>query len=175
MAHLVNGGSGDNLLRGLAGVTDIISGNGGNDWLVPYTHGRLDAPDHCDGGTGIDTLEVDASTETRKVFFSMRGVTSDSGNFEITAVNMERAVFKGGAGINTYDCSEIQGGIIQGHATGIDRFVYSYAQWTAPVVGTFGNNMTIGGQTGLKIYNIDNVLITGGSANDTITSITQRR
>lgn len=172
MANRVTGGTGDNLLKGLAGVTDIISGNGGNDWLVPYTHGRLDAPDHCDGGTGIDTLQVDASAETRKVYFSMRRITSDSGNFEITTANMERAVFKGGAGINIFDCSEISGGIIDGHATGIDAFVYSYEKMTTPVVSTFYKTMQIGGQTGLRVNNIDYVVITGGSSNDTLTSLT---
>src|SRR5690348_13817002 len=91
---VINGDNNDNILNGTS-AADQINGLGGDDTIDAKT--RPTAPgsgtDVVDGGTGIDTLIVDASAETQAVQLLTGNsptyqVRSTSGHFYVDAYNM---------------------------------------------------------------------------------------
>ncbi|MDR6288298.1 Ca2+-binding RTX toxin-like protein [Inquilinus ginsengisoli] len=170
---VINGDNNANILNGTT-AADQINGLGGDDTINAGR--RPTAPgsgaDVVDGGTGSDTLVVDASAETQAVQLFTGGsptfqVRSTSGNLYVDAYNMERVQFTGGSGDDQISTGE-RGGTVNGGA-GIDS-------WSADLSGLFANVSFILGTTtaiaaaGLtSILNLERISLSTGSGNDTVT------
>jgi len=170
---IINGDNNANILNGTT-AADQINGLGGDDTINagrrPTVAGS--GTDVVDGGTGNDTLVVDASAETQAVQLFTGGsptfqVRSTSGNLYVDAYNMERVQFTGGSGNDQISTGE-RGGTVNGGA-GIDS-------WSADLSGLFANVSFILGTTtsiaaaGLtSILNLERISLSTGSGNDTVT------
>jgi Ca2+-binding RTX toxin-like protein len=170
---VINGDNNANILNGTS-AADQINGLGGDDTINAGR--RPTAPgsgtDVVDGGTGNDTLVVDASAETQAVQLFTGGsptfqLRSTSGNLYVDAYNMERVQFTGGSGNDQISTGE-RGGSVNGGA-GIDS-------WSADLSGLFANVSFILGTTtaiaaaGLtSILNLERISLSTGSGNDTVT------
>ena len=94
-------------LFGNAGETDVIFGYGGDDTVNPLTKGPggIATVDTVYGGTGVDTLLIDATGDTQGITSgaSVTGffVSSVSGAFGVQAYEIEKVNITGGSGNDT--------------------------------------------------------------------------
>jgi Ca2+-binding RTX toxin-like protein len=170
---VINGTAGDNVLTGTIDA-DQINGLEGNDVINALTRPTLAGSgiDVVDGGDGIDTLVVDASSETQAVSLGTGlaprfAVNSASGNFDVDAYNMEIVKFTGGSGDDSIDTGD-SGGTVNGSG-GIDS-------WTADLSGLFSDvAFTLGSTTKIvaagltSILNIERINLSTGAGDDTVT------
>jgi VCBS repeat-containing protein len=154
------GGDGDDILRGDAGI-DTLTGSAGNDQLDggegddQLTGG--DGDDYLTGGDGNDTINAGAGNDT---------LQDDNGYG-----SLGNDILNGEAGDDTVysygGADTIDGG--EGNDTAwIDRSTAS-ADLVFTMSGT-GNVTTLGGD-GTTVVNIETIQFTGGSGNDTVTTL----
>lgn len=168
--NLRTGSGSDSLQGGVQGDT-IYSGNG-DDWINLRTRPTASgsATDYADAGAGVDTLFVNAASETLGVQFSTNGlnafyVRSDSGNYYQDVANAEIIKFYGGSGNDSINTASFAG-VVDGNG-GTDR-------WTGDLSGVGGAITFVVGTTtsiaaaGLTIEDIEAITLITGSGNDTI-------
>jgi Ca2+-binding RTX toxin-like protein len=157
-----------------------IVGTNGNDNLVGTTGDdtinalKRIAPgiDTIDGLAGIDTLIVNAATETDGVQLSSGAsptfqVRSSSGNFYVDAYNMERVQFTGGAGNDSIDTAS-HGGAVNGGA-GVDFWRADLGAVASGITFTLGTTTSIAAADLTSILNLEQIDLTTGAGNDVLT------
>ena len=142
---VINGTNAANNLIGTAD-SDQINGLGGNDTINALTRPPAGGFDVVDGGSGTDTLVVDASSETLSVQLVYGGspsfsVFSDSGNFRIDAYNIEVIKFTGGSGDDIINSGE-RGGTVNGNG-GIDHWLANLGALFTNVTFNLGTTTSI--------------------------------
>ncbi|MGH6769591.1 MAG: calcium-binding protein [Xanthobacteraceae bacterium] len=168
---IINGGPGDNLLNGFDNEADVISGNDGNDLMVPKTHVVGGAADQVIGGTHTlaDTIRVWAMGETLGVRFSVTRITSDSDRYNVIVSECERVDFIGGSGDDFFDLSGAQGGVVDGGA-GQDVVDIDLANRVTPLTFVFNpTQINLNYPNGFLIKNMESVSLTSGSGDDHLT------
>ncbi len=169
-------GAGDDRITGGA-FADVIRTGAGNDFvdLGARATGIGTPFDFADGGAGIDTLSVFAQNETLPVqldFNPISGafsVSSASGNFGLTAENMEEVRFVGGAGDDVIDTGT-RGGRVQGSG-GSDHWKADLSGFTRAVkidLDLFPNGEAIKSGGFIDIVNIEGLTIKSGSGDDEV-------
>ena len=166
----INGTSGDDNLVG-TGDSDSIFGLEGDDIINPLTV-LAGGVDFVDGGAGIDTLVIDASAETRPVqlisglspTFEIR---SNSGHFNVNAYNMEKIQFTGGSANDSLDTGN-HGGAIDGGA-GVNFWRADLSAVVSNIGFALGTTTAIGAAGLTSIQNIQQIDLTTGSGNDSVT------
>jgi len=167
-------GAGNDRITGGA-LADTIRTGAGNDTInagkVPDS-----GVDFVDGGTGIDTLIVNASSETDAVQLFSGGfptfrVLSNSGNFRVDAYNIEKIIFTGGSGNDTINTGN-HGGSVRGGG-GIDYWTADLGAVAANIVFTLGTTTSIAAAGLTSIFSIERIALTTGAGNDTITGGTR--
>ncbi len=167
--NLTTGGGGDTITGGAQ--ADTISTGNGNDTINAKSRPVLGGFDVVDGGAGTDTLIVDASSETAAVqLFSGGSPTyslfSDSGRFRADAYNIERVMFTGGAGDDSFNTGA--GGVTVDGGGGIDHWLVNLGALTAAVEFILGTTAAIVPAGLTAIANIERITMTTGSGNDNI-------
>src|SRR6187431_291857 len=134
-------------------MVDIVGTNGNDDLVGTADGDTIDALkriapgfDGVDGLAGIDTLIVDASTESDGVQLISGGsptfeVRSNSGNYHIDAYHMERVEFTGGSANDTINTGN-HGGAVRGGA-GIDFWTADLSAQTTNITFTLGTTTQI--------------------------------
>ena len=159
----------------LTGTTaaDQINGNGGDDIIDARTRPTISGSgiDVVDGGTGTDTLVVNAGAETQAVqlFAGLSPsyqVRSNSGNFYVDAYNVELVNFTGGSGNDSINTGE-RGGAVNGGG-GIDHWIANLGGLFSDVSFTLGTTTAIVGGGLTSILGIERINLTTGSGNDVI-------
>ncbi|MCW5732798.1 MAG: hypothetical protein KIS73_01650 [Enhydrobacter sp.] len=171
---VINGTSGNNTLTG-TNFADTINGLEGNDTIDARARSQESssaARDTVDGGDGIDTLVVDASTETDGVTLATGltprfVVTSATNKYFIEAYNMELVKFTGGSGNDFIDTGD-GGGTVQGNG-GIDTWQADLSALTVNVNFTLGATTSISAAGLTSILGIEAIRLTTGLGNDKIT------
>ncbi len=157
---ILSGGSGNDFLTGRAGVNTLSGGDGNDRFSV---EGGVDA---IDGGAGIDTVSVAAGATAINWGTLVSGTYNGSvfqnvENYEVVSdfANAMTVMVSGPLGAS---------GFISGDGGGnlIDRLIADFSGGIQVVdLGFFG--LTSGGHT-LSYTSIDELLITGGAANDVL-------
>ncbi len=166
---LTTGSGNDTIAGGAQG--DIVNTGAGNDTVDMKTRPAVGDGDIWIGGTGIDTLVVDATAEAQGVSLFVGGapsylVRSTSGNFFVDAYDVEKVKFTGGAGDDSINSGN--GAItIQGNG-GIDSWIANYSALTANIAFTLGTTTALAPAGLSSILGIERIDLTTGSGNDTI-------
>jgi Ca2+-binding RTX toxin-like protein len=165
---LTTGRGADTIVGGA--LADIINTGSGNDVVNLKT--RATGSDVADGGTGIDTLIVDASAETQAVTLHAGtsptfSVTSTSGNFSLEAYNIEKVKFTGGSGNDTINTGA--GGVTVDGGGGIDDWRADLSQLSTAVTFTLGTTTAIAAAGLTSILGLERIDLTTGRGADTIT------
>jgi Ca2+-binding RTX toxin-like protein len=164
-------GSGDDTVTGGAQADSIYTGDG-NDTVNMKTRPVSGDIDIWDGGTGRDTLIVDASAETTGVSLGVGAspaffVRSASSNFYIDAYNVEKVKFTGGGGDDYI--SSGAGGVVIAGGGGIDWWLADLSEQTADIVFQLGTTSSIGSAGLTSITGIERLTLTTGKGDDVIT------
>ena len=167
--------TGNDLANTLVGTADadVINGLGGNDTLNAKSRPPAGGTDFIDGGADIDTLVVNAASETKGVFVALSGVPasyyvrSDSGNFWVDTVNIEKLKVTGGSGNDTFDTGS--GGVEVVGGGGIDHWIADLGALTAAVDYKLGATGAIAAAGLTTILGIERISLKTGSGGDTIT------
>jgi Ca2+-binding RTX toxin-like protein len=168
---LTTGSGNDNIVG--AARSDIINTGSGNDTIDAKARLPGASPlDFVDGGADVDTLVVDASTETLGVQLFAGGaprflVRSDSGRFGVDAFNVERVRFTGGSGNDSIN-TDTAAGTVNGGG-GIDHWQANLAALTTNVVFTLGATTAIAAAGLTSILGLERITLTTGSGNDNVT------
>ncbi len=167
---LTTGSGNDSIVGGAQ--ADIINTGVGDDTIDaktrPTGNGAIDV---VDGGAGIDTLVVNASSETKVVQFSVGSspnftVRSESGNFYVDAYGMEIIKISTGAGNDTINTGAY-GGTVDGNG-GIDHWLADLGAQTAGIAFTLGTTTAISAAGLTSILDIERITMTTGSGADTV-------
>ncbi len=167
--------TGNDLANTLIGTAnaDVINGLGGNDTLNAKSRPAGGGTDVIDGGDDIDTLVVNASSETKGVLVALSGVPasyyvrSDSGNFWVDTVNIEKVKVTGGSGNDTFDTGS--GGVEVVGGGGIDHWIADLGALTTAVDYKLGATGAIAAAGLTTILGIERISLKTGSGGDTIT------
>ena len=141
-ADLLHGGDANDVLIGGAGG-DQLFGDNGDDRFV-WTAG--DGSDLVDGGAGTDTAEFNgaAGSEVFNVAANGAGVIIGGDSFSVDATALEYVVIHAGGGADNVNVGNLAG------------------------TGVIGLRIDLGGGDGTPDGEVDQVIVRGGSANDTI-------
>jgi Ca2+-binding RTX toxin-like protein len=122
----------------------------------------------------MDTLVVNAAAETQSMFLAVGGsptfaVNSTSGNFDVDAYNVEKVKFTGGTGADTIDTG--RGGVTVngGGGAAVDHWLADLSQLTTDVAFELGVTTSIVAAGLTSILNIEQITLTTGKGDDTIT------
>ncbi|CAN5268187.1 hypothetical protein BH10PSE7_BH10PSE7_36710 [soil metagenome] len=163
-------GSGDDRITGGNRSDDLDTGKG-NDTVDAKACG-VGGLDRVFAGDGVDTLIVNARSETDSVVLSFGGpalyfVSSDSHNFTLEGYSTEKLQFTGGSGDDTINSGD--GGVIIKGGGGTDFWQADLGAVNSAVKFILGDTLSIGA-AGLKaISGIERISLITGNGSDTIT------
>ncbi|MGA0530428.1 hypothetical protein [Hansschlegelia sp. KR7-227] len=167
---LTTGGGRDTVLGGDEGDT-IVTGAGAD---------RVDAgrrrplgetgTDVVDCGSGVDTLVVDARTESRSVQLGSGAdsffVRSSSNRFVVDAANTEKVEFLGGSGDDIIDTGT--GAVIVRAGAGMDFWIADMSAAKSDLTFRFDLDFRLD-ELGVKsVTGVDRIALTMGSGDDTV-------
>src|SRR4051812_16324237 len=108
MADIVGTPGSDNRVG--TNFSDTFTMDTGMDFMFPRQV-EVGGLDFCDGGGGVDTLNVEAASEIEAITVGVGGPTtfvvdSVSGRYHINAINTELLNFTGGSGNDTVNSGD---------------------------------------------------------------------
>jgi Ca2+-binding RTX toxin-like protein len=169
---LTTGSGADSLTGGSFG--DYIVSGLGDDVLDARTRSSDTGGgfDILDGGDGVDTFVVNASSETQTVNLFDSGspswyVTSTTNNFRIDAYNVEKVKFTGGSGDDYINSAS--GGVSLNGGAGNDHWQADLSALTSNVGFDLIATHSIAAAGLADLRNMEKLTLTTGSGKDTVT------